>query len=124
MCLINEGKRVDIVHCIQSCRRANNTHYHSLWGWGVEGGGAGVAGAARRHAILCRCVDEVGVEVSRTLQDRLRGVSPAGCHADPDDTQRQTELSESTASGFRETGSLTGQLQSPHIRDRNCSSFI
>lgn len=70
----------------------------------IAGGrGGGVIGACLR-AILCRCVDEVGVEASHTLQDKLRGVSPAGCCAAPDDTltnRGRRSRAENTASGFR-----------------------
>lgn len=70
----------------------------------IIAGGRGVVIGACLRAILCRCVDEVGVEASHTLQDKLRGVSPAGCCTDPDDTltsRGRRSGAENTASGFR-----------------------
>lgn len=65
-CFINKGKCVDIVQCKQSQRHANDAHYHS---WGGVG--------EWLCAILCSCLNKVGVKVSHTLQDRLRwGVYP------------------------------------------------
>lgn len=71
---------------------ANNTHYHR---WKA---------CACFCAVLRRCVCEVGVEVSRTLRDRLRGV-PLRCYTNkPDDTltDRDRQRTINTASSFRE----------------------
>lgn len=65
---------------VQCWMCANNTHYHRRWA------------CACFCAVLRRCVCEVGVEMSRTLRDRLRGdVSPWGATPPSLMTHWQTE---------------------------------
>lgn len=62
-----------------------------------------IAGGHVRAAVLFlrRCVDEVGVEVSRTLRDRLRGVPLRCCTAsDGTLTNRDRQRTKDAASNF------------------------